>query len=176
MTALNKFIAVTLLLAIGLPSTSFVQQSYASNSVKLSDANTTAFVDDNSYAKTVYVADALIASKFSSLFPNATNLKWANSGHNYWVSFLNNNRKAKASFTPKGILNYSTTDCAMENLPAPFSKTITNKYASYRLFNAIEIAAYGTVACQAILENSKDFIALKYTSDGVEEIQQVKKQ
>ena len=64
----------------------------------------------------------------------------------------------------------------MENLPAAFSKTITNKYASYHLFNAIEIAAYGTVAYQAILENSKDFITLKYTSEGVEEIQQVKKQ
>ena len=139
------------------------------------DANTTVFVDENSNAKTV-VADALIVSKFSSLYPNATNLNWANTSNNYWVSFLNNNRKAKASFSPKGILNYIITDCVMENLPAAFSKTITNKYASYHLFNAIEIAAYGTVACQAILENSKDFITLKYTSEGVEEIQQVKKQ
>ena len=176
MTALNKFIAVTLLLAIGLPSTSFVQQSYASNSVKLSDANTTAFVEDNSNTKTVYVADAFIVSKFSSLFPNATNLKWANSADNYWVSFLNNSRKAKASFSPKGILNYIITDCAMENLPASFSKTIMSNYASYHLFNAIKIAAYSTVAYQAILENSKGYITLKYTSEGVEEIQQVKNQ
>ena len=64
----------------------------------------------------------------------------------------------------------------MENLPAAFSKTITSNYASYHLFNAIEIAAYSTVAYQAILENSKDFITLKYTSEGIEEIQQVKKQ
>ena len=176
MTASTKIIAVTFLLSIGLSSASFAQQSFASYSVKLSDANTTAFVDENSNAKTVDVTDALIVSKFSSLFPNATNLKWANSADNYWVSFLNNNRKAKASFTPKGILNYIITDCAMENLPAAFSKTITNKYASYHLFNAIEIAAHGTVAYQAILENSKDFITLKYTSEGVEEIQEVKKQ
>ena len=175
MTVSSKTIAVTFLLAIGLSSASFAQQSFASYSIKLSDANTTAFVDENSNAKTV-VADALIVSKFSSLFPNATNLKWANSADNYWVSFLNNSRKAKASFTPKGILNYIITDCAMENLPAAFSKTITSNYASYHLFNAIEIAAYSTVAYQAILENSKDFITLKYTSEGVEEIQQVKKQ
>lgn len=175
MTASNKFIAVTFLLAIGLPFISFAQQSYVSNSVKFTDANTSAIVDENRNAKTV-VADALIVSKFSSLYPNATNLKWANSDNNYWVSFLNNSRKAKASFTPKGILNYTITDCAMENLPAAFSKSITNNYASYHLFNAIEIAAYSTVAYQAILENSKDFITLKYTSEGVEEIQQVKKQ
>ena len=176
MTASTKIIAVTFLLAIGLSSASFAQQSYASNSVKLSDANVATIVDENSNVKTVDVTDALIVSKFSSLFPNATNLKWANSADNYWVSFLNNSRKAKASFSPKGILNYSITDCAMENLPAAFSKTITNKYASYHLFNAIEIAAHGTVAYQAILENSKDFITLKYTSEGVEEIQEVKKQ
>ena len=175
MTASTKIIAVTFLLSIGLSSASFAQQSFASYSVKLSDANTTAFVDENSNAKTVDVTDALIVSKFSSLFPNATNLKWANSADNYWVSFLNNNRKAKASFTPKGILNYIITDCAMENLPAAFSKTITSNYASYHLFNAIEIAAYNTVAHQAILENSTGFITLKYTSEGVEEIQQVKK-
>ena len=139
------------------------------------DANTTVFVDENSNAKTV-VADALIVSKFSSLYPNATNLNWANTSNNYWVSFLNNNRKAKASFSPKGILNYIITDCAMENLPASFSKTIMSNYASYHLFNAIEIAAYSTVAYQAILENSKGYITLKYTSEGVEEIQQVKNQ
>ena len=146
MTALNKFIAVTFLLAIGLPSVSFSQQSYASNSVKLSNVNTTAFVDDNSNAKTVYVADAFIVSKFSSLYPNTTNPKWANNADNYWVSFLNNSRKTKASFPQKGILNFIITDCEIENLPAAFSKTITNNYASYHLFNAIEIAAYGTVA------------------------------
>ena len=176
MTASTKIIAVTFLLAIGLSSASFAQQSYASNSVKFTDANTPAVVYENSNAKTADVADQLIASKFSSLFPNATNLKWANSADNYWVSFLNNNRKAKASFSPKGILNYIITDCAMENLPAAFSKTITNNYASYDLFNAIEIAAYSTVAYQAILENSKGYITLKYTSGGVEEIQQVSKQ
>ena len=106
---------------------------------------------------------------------NATNLKRANTRDNCWVSFLNNSRKAKASFSPKGILNYIITDCAMENLPEAFSKKIMNKYASYHLFNAIEIAAYSTVAYQAVLENSKGYITLKYTPDGVEEIQQVKK-
>ena len=175
MTALNKFIAVTFLIAIGLPSTLFAQQSYVSNSVKLKDANTVTIVDENSNAKIV-VADALIVSKFYSLYPNATNLKWANNADNYWVSFLNNSRKAKASFSQKGILNYTITDCAMENLPAAFSKSITNNYVSHHLFNAIEITAYGTVAYQAILENSKDFITLKYTSEGVEETQQLKKQ
>ena len=175
MTASTKIIALTFLLAIGLSSASFAQQSYASNSVKITDENTTTIVDENSNAKTDDVADPLIVSKFSSLFPNATNLKWVNSGDNYWVSFLNNSRKAKASFTPKGILNYIITDCAMENLPEAFSKKIMNKYASYHLFNAIEIAAYSTVAYQAVLENSKGYITLKYTPDGVEEIQQVKK-
>ncbi len=64
----------------------------------------------------------------------------------------------------------------MEHLPIAFSKSIKKDYASYHLFYAKEITAHGTVAYQAILEDSKGYVTLKYTSGGVKEIQQVKKQ
>ena len=92
------------------------------------------------------------------------------------VSFLIKGRKGNAGFTAKAELNYVITDCNVEQLPVAFSKTIKIDYAFYHLFNAKKIAAYKTVAYQEILEDSKGFITLKYTSEGVKEVQQVKKQ
>ena len=72
-------------------------------------------------------------------------------------------------------MNYAIIDCAIEQLPAAFSKAIKQDYPSCHLFNAIEITAHKAVAYQAILENAQGYITLKYTIDGLEEIQQVKK-
>lgn len=144
--------------------------------VKSPVANTTNIEDENSDSKTDDGATTAIVSKFSALILNATNLKWTNSADNFLVFFLINGRKGNASFTAKAKLNYVVTDCNAEQLPVAFSKTIKIDYASCHLFNAKKIPAYKTVAYQAILEDSKDFITLKYTLEGVEEVQQVKKQ
>ena len=117
----------------------------------------------------------MILAKFSTLFPLATQPQWTGSKDNLWVSFLNNGRKASACFTPKGQMNYAISDCAEDQLPAAFSNTIKKDYPLYHLYNAVEIKAYDAVAYQVVLENSNKFITLKYTSEGVEEIQQVVK-
>lgn len=114
-------------------------------------------------------------ASFSSLFPNASHQKWITADGNNFVSFLNDGRKATASLTAKGNLNYVITYCALNNLPASFTKNIKDRYADYKLFHAIEIKAYGETAYQAIMENDAEFITLKFTADGMEEIQQVKK-
>ena len=159
----------------------FAQQRLFTNQqhfgyVKSPVANTTNIEDENSGSKTDDGANAAIVSKFSTLIPSATNLKWTNSADNFLVSFLIKGRKGNAGFTAKAELNYAITDCNVEQLPVAFSKTIKIDYAFYHLFNAKKITAYKTVAYQEILEDSKGFITLKYTSEGVEEVQQVKKQ
>ncbi len=171
----SKIIAATLVLSIALSANTFAQESYASPSSAAVYAKNTITVEANNAGNTAVAANAKTEARFSALFPNASNLHWSAGADNYWVSFLNNGRKANASFSPKGKMNYSITVCAMEHLPAAFSKTIEKEYAAYSLFNAIEIKAHSAVVYQAILENSNGFIKLKYTTDGVEEIQQVKK-
>lgn len=138
--------------------------SYANNSTAVSSTNSDpAAVNPG------------VTAKFSTLFPTATDSKWTSSNNNFWVSFLNNGRKANASFTPKGKMNYVITDCTIEQLPGSFRKTINKEYSSYKLYNAIEIKAYNAVAYQAILENESAYITLKFTSEGVEEIQHCSK-
>ncbi len=132
-------------------------------------------MEESNSTTTAVTANPVIAAKFSALVPGATNLQWTNTDDNCWVSFLNNGRKGNASFTPKGKMNYIIADCGMEQLPAAFRETIKKQYASYHLFNAIEVTAHHAVAYQAILENAQGYITLKYTADGIEEIQQVTK-
>lgn len=175
MTASKKIIALTLFLAIGFASTSSAQQVYASNSVKSRDANTTIMMDENSLTKPIDAAEPVYTTRFSALFPNATNLQWTSKNDNLFVSFLMNGRKGNASITSKAELNYAIIDCRMEHLPLEFSKSIEKNYASYHLFNAKEITAYGITVYQAILENSQGYINLKYSTAGIEVMQQVKK-
>lgn len=176
MTHSSKIITATILLTVSLVTNSFAQEATTIAFMQPSYTSNTLDVKENKSIETNFEANPVITTKFSTLFPTATNQQWTPGADNVWVSFLNNGQKANASFTPKGKLKYIITNYAMENLPGAFSKTITNEYASYHLLKAIEIKAHGAVAYQAILEDSKGYITLKYTSEGVEEIQQVKKQ
>lgn len=162
-----KVIAATFLLSLGINTLSFAQDMVAVHPVK-----TTTIISSDEENNP---GENVVISNFSSLFPNASQPKWAVSGGNNFVSFLNAGRKATASFTSKGSLNYVLTSCGTENLPSGFNKSIKKYYAGYQLFNATEIKAYGETAYQAVLENATTFVTLKYTTDGMEEIQQVKK-
>lgn len=147
-------------------------QAFAQDMAAVSPAQT-----NNILTTTVESKGAENAAKtnFSTLFPNASQQKWSIAAGNNFVSFLNNGRKATASFTAKGNMNYVITNCELNNLPEDFSKSIKSNYADYKLFHAIEIKAYGETAYQAVMESATNFITLKFTNDGVEEIQTVKK-
>ncbi len=175
MTHSPKILAATILLTVALSTNTFAQQSYTGASTEAAYAQNTAAVEADSEGNAGIAANPKTEARFLALFPNASNRQWSASADNYWVSFLNDGRKANGSFTPKGKMNYIITVCAMEHLPTAFSRTIKKEYAAYSLFNAIEIKAHGAIVYQAVLENSYGFTTLKYTEDGIEEIQQVKK-
>jgi len=116
-----------------------------------------------------------LSTRFKARFPGASMAQWTNGSEAFYVTFLNNGRKAKACFTSAGRLNYTVTECTLEQLPASLRKNILAGYKTYTLFNAIEIDAYGSIAHQVILENATGFITLGATEEGVSEIQQVTK-
>ncbi len=167
-----KAITATVLITILSSGNLYAQDAYINASAKTPYSTTAGANTSNNSSVAI---NPLVSAKFSTLFPQATNQQWALNNNSSWVSFLNNGRKASASFTSKGKMNYVITDCAMEQLPGSFRKTISKEYASYNLYNAIEIKAYDAVAYQVVLENASTYITLKFTSDGIEEIQQLKK-
>lgn len=171
-----KAIAATALIIVLSSGNSYAQEmSSVSAPGKAAYASTTTATTENNSHISATVVNPMIAAKFSALFPGATSQQWGSSDNNFWVSFLNNGRKASASFTLKGKIKYIITDCAMEQLPESLRKTISKEYASFNLYSAIEIKAYDTVAYQAVLENASTYVTLKFTNEGVEEIQQLKK-
>jgi hypothetical protein len=174
MTHSAKMIATTFLLTLAFSTESFAQQAYAAAQPSYT-TNTMALETDDG-TKAILAGNPATEARFTALFPNASNKQWSVGADNYWVTFLDNGRKANASFTPKGKVNYVIIDCGMEQLPAAFGKTIKKEYAAYSLFNAIEIRAYGAVMYQAILEDSHGFTTLRYDTDGVDAIQYVRKQ
>ena len=175
MKHLIKTFASIFLLTVALLDIAHAQDGMVTASIPTSYNNSFASKDEKNN-KTESAVSEVVTAKFAALYPAASGQLWAATADHCYVSFLNNGRKAKASFTTGGKLNYVITDCSMENLTASFLETIASKYASYQLFNAIQMRAYGTVAYQAMIENSKGFITLKYCGDGVEEMQQVRKQ
>ena len=170
-----KIFAAFLFLSLGFTSLSFAQNAYASNEGKNSITLTNMSEELPTKDVVTTVASPAMETRFFTLFPNATEQKWGITTENSFVSFLNNGSKATASFTSKGKLSYVITACTMAQMPEAFSKAITNNYAGYQLFHAIEIKAYGETVYQAIIENAAGFRTLKYTTDGVEEIKYVKK-
>ncbi|AHF17284.1 hypothetical protein [Niabella soli] len=167
-----KTLSAACFLVLGGFLPSYAQNRYEGTVAKAFNATILmALVDINK--ETVTEANPAAHSSFSILFPNATEPKWTQKDTYSYVSFLNNGRKATASFSPKGVLNYVITECSLEQLPKLFNRKIRKSYAGYWLLQATEIQAYGQKAYQAILENASGFITLKYTTDGVECIRNV---
>ncbi|NCU02816.1 MAG: hypothetical protein GXC73_02415 [Chitinophagaceae bacterium] len=168
MTHTTNILAAAFLFSTAFCSSSLAQQSIAS--AKPSFKNN---IEPQTAISTTAIVNSKTQASFAALFPNATNPVWATNDEFHFVTFSHNGRKASASFTTKGKMNYCIIDCSILHLPAAFSKIIQKEFAGYSLIKATEIKAYGTMAYQAILENNTGYKTLKFTEDGVEEIQQV---
>lgn len=173
MKDLLKAIAATTLITVLSYGNSYGQKIYDNTSLTIAYSSKSHTTDEKTAKTGSMVTNPLIAAKFATSFPAASNQQWTDNDKVFWVSFLNNGCKARASFNTKGKMNYLITDCAMEQLPEPFRKTINRKFALYTLYHAIKINAYDAVAYQVVLENTSTYITLKFTSEGVEEVQKI---
>jgi hypothetical protein len=180
MKNLFKTMLATGLISVALTHHSFAQERYA-NAVAV-DINRDVIADDYNKGALANVSTAvatttnpLLLTRFAAQFPLATNQLWAINNSSFGVTFLNNGRKTTASFTQKGQLNYVIAVCNLEQLPASFRCTISKDYAMYKLYNAIEMKAYDAVVYQVVLEGAQHYITLKFTNEGVEEIERLSK-
>jgi hypothetical protein len=119
--------------------------------------------------------ETMAEANFALLFPNASRQKWSFSVTGSFVSFCNGDRKARAAFDANGEMKYVITDCDINHIPPAFSKIIRDDYSGYLLYHATEIKAHGETAYTAILENATGYIMLKFTRDGLEEMEEVRK-
>lgn len=165
-----QILAATLFFVLGVSCLGQAQKVDANSNEQTYNTGITENRTDNNITTNTALKSVLV-----TLFPAATEQQWCQNATGNYVSFLNDGRKASASFSVKGKLNYAIIECDGNQLPKDFGRIITQNYPSYSLFHATKIIAHGETAYQAIVENAKGFITLRYTTDGLEEIQKVKK-
>ena len=121
------------------------------------------------------VPTAAAKNLFTELFPDAREVKWSSLAAGQVVCFLNKGHKVMAGFDPRGRLTYIITTLSGEQLPIEFGQVLSSDYGSFRLLSAKEVKAHGETAYYATLEGANEYVTLKYTRDGMEVEQLVKK-
>ena len=173
-----KSFLLTVVLTFPFMNNSFAQQANETiastlNSVK-GFSEVPSINNNLASANTITTTNTILANypklmkHFTALFQNSSNQEWAETNQTFFVSFINNGQKTRASFTKNGMMNYAITNSDLKQLPEALQHHIENNYPGYTIFNAIEIDAYNTTAHQVILENAAGFVTLKSTADGVE--------
>jgi hypothetical protein len=134
---------------------------FATEEAAKSNAATSAILDQPA---------AKLTNALSNHFPAADQQQWWHYKDGYYVKFLNGERKARAVFNKKGMLQYAITDCNLTQLPLLLREKIAQNYSGYTLLHAMEINAHAAVAHQAVLHNEKGYITLKATAGQIEEV------
>ena len=187
MKMLFKTMLTAIVLMLSMTNLANAQNMYAANSrnsVQNNQADVTTVVtkpneelrtDDNAASIAILESNLKLKERFSALYPAAEKQRWGRIENCYYVSFLCNGRKSRASFTQKGVMTYAITDCTMEQLPMTLRTIIGKKYPEHKLLNGIEINAYNEIGYQLVLENATSYITLKSDGEIVEKIQETRK-
>ncbi len=170
-----KKATATLFLSATVWGYSYAQQAYNVTPVKRSIEINESSVNNTVASKITDKPSAAVQARFNSSYPAAANPVWICTDQFSYVSFVNNGQHGDASFGPGGELNYVILQCEISQLPNTFRSAIERNYKSYQPFNIKQINAYDTTVFQVVIENTREFIILRCTSDGIEELRHVKK-
>lgn len=165
----------TFLLYIAGGGFAFAQSTFNTSLVQNTGGIEEAGINKSTGSVSTAVPPATILTRFNAIYPSAAGAVWYCTEQFNYVSFLNAGHRISVSFAPDGKPNYSIAECEMSQLPENFKKVIKREYKDARTLNTKRIEAYGKTAFWAVLENLNEFVVLKYTNDGVEELQHVKK-
>ena len=187
MKMLFKTTLTAIVLMLSMTNFADAQNIYAANShnsgpdteaatvTVVTKTNDEAVTDDNAASVAILESNFKLKERFSALYPTAEKQRWGMVESCYYVSFLSNGRKSRASFTQKGVMTYAITDCTMEQLPTVLRTILCKKYPGYKLLNGIEISAYNEIGYQVVLENETGYITLKSDGEDIEKIQETRK-
>ena len=117
-----------------------------------------AFANINLFAKGDETP-AAVKSKFSSLYPNATSVKWEKENGKYEASFKNDNASMEALFDEQGNLIESETEIKTSDLPKTALDYLAKNKPGEKVKEASKIVdGKGTVTYEAELRGEKNLI------------------
>lgn len=116
-----------------------------------------------------------VARKFFLLFPDAVNPSWIKETGFLYVSFVNDENKATASFSPKGSMNYCISYIPESAFPADLLQKVKGSYPADEIFSIKEIMTEEMTMHEIVLQDSEHFTVISLTPNGISEIRKIKK-
>jgi hypothetical protein len=115
-------------------------------------------------------ADANISDKllqaFHKTFPDAQQVKWAETEDRYMVNFKQGDILTKVEYDKEGNFLNSLRYYSEKNLPVNILCRLQKKYTDKRVFGVTEITSEANVEYYIKLEDAENWITVKSNVDG----------
>lgn len=98
---------------------------------------------------------------FKRDFADAKDVEWSLVGNNYQARFIQNDRKTRILFDPKGHILYSISYGTLKSLPADIRKTVRSIYYDYDIMYVAEVHSYSKTAWFLSLEDETSLVTVK---------------
>ena len=105
-------------------------------------------------------------NNFKATFRRAGDVSWTISKDYTTATFLYNNIRTQALYTPEGEFIGTNTAVAIEDLPLKAKRTFAKKYDGYTVKEAIRFEGNEEGAFFIAAENEKEAVVLKVTDYG----------
>ncbi len=111
-------------------------------------------------AETENVSSAAL-SNFKSLFKHASNVSWTSTKNYSKATFVINNIRTEALYTPDGEFIGTNVAASVEDLPVRAKRTLAKKFDGYTVKEAIRFEGNTEGAYFISAENDKEAVVLK---------------
>ena len=111
------------------------------------------------------ISDKLLQA-FSKTFPDAREVKWAETEDRYMVNFKQGEILTKVEYDKEGNFLNSLRYYSEKNLPVNILCRLQKKYADKKVFGVTEVTSDANVEYYIKLEDAENWITVKSNADG----------
>jgi len=115
------------------------------------------------------ISDKLLQA-FHKTFPDAQQVKWAETEDRYMVNFKQGDILTKVEYDKEGNFLNSLRYYTEKNLPVNILCRLQKKYADKKVFGVTEITSEASVEYYIKLEDAENWITVKSNVDGIMQV------
>ena len=115
------------------------------------------------------ISDKLLQA-FHKTFPDAQQVKWAETEDRYLVNFKQGEILTKVEYDKEGNFLNSLRYYSEKNLPVNIMCRLQKKYADKKVFGVTEVTSESSVEYYIKLEDDQNWITVKSNVDGIMQV------
>jgi hypothetical protein len=115
------------------------------------------------------ISDKLLQA-FNRTFPDAQQVKWAETEDRYMVNFKQGDILTKVEYDKEGNFVSSLRYYSEKNLPVNILCRLQKKYADKKVFGVTEVTTEASVEYYVKLEDAENWITVKSNVDGIMQV------